>query len=134
MAEHKYAQVLRWLADGKEVVGTPPGGTVEYQFPTHFNMPSVIDVVTGVGGYTFRLKPRTITIGRVECEAPVLEPEEGQTLYWINQDYQVDSNTYRKEDHRHWVSPLQHGDCFATPEAAWAARNAITKLLTGSAS
>ena len=130
MSEHKYAQVWRWIADGKEVLGARVGG-VECRFPIHFGASDIVNVVNGVDGYTFRLKPRTVMIGDIECEAPVLEPEEGQSLYWIDSDYCCcDSAEYAKDQRCSWVDLLRHGDTFASEEAAWAARNAITKLLT----
>lgn len=130
MSEHKYAQVLRWIADGKEVMGTLDGAVGEYPFPKMFATSALFDVLNGVDGYTFRLKPRTVMIGDIECEAPVLEPEEGQSLYWIDSDYCCDSAEYAKDQLHYWEDLLRYGDAFASEEAAWAVRNAITKLLT----
>jgi len=88
--EHKYAQVLRWIADGKDVQARLPGSEVSGEFESligNFNAWNYADdwkqcLLSGdFGGHEweFRIKPRTITVnGReiVAGEREALQPDE----------------------------------------------------------
>lgn len=70
MAEHEYAQVLRWIADGKEVQFSHPDvhGWLDL---TQLSQPALSSFFAGENGWEFRLKPRTITIAGRQIEEPV---------------------------------------------------------------
>lgn len=73
--------------------------------------------------FEFRLAPRTIMIGGVECEAPV----DGATdayIYYTNADGMV----YRAHPDNAVVE-IKNRRAFATEQAAIAAYNATTKLM-----
>lgn len=76
--EHKYAQVLRWIADGEEIDVRASGGDWR---PLERKNDALNDrILRGGGSFEFRLKPRTITVnGREivagESEAPKLQSE-----------------------------------------------------------
>lgn len=130
--EHKYAQVLRWIADGE---------TVEWKFDNSEWVPLVNVNVTNhtlglllknewADGYKFRIKPRTIMIGSLEVEAPVklgeLESKEAWILTTAGCVEPVDkfSELYVRE-------ACKTGFVFAKKQDAEKARDAITALLTG---
>lgn len=91
--EHKYAQVLRWIADGEDVQARLPGSEVSREFESligNFNEWNYSDdwkqcLLSGdFGGHEweFRLKPRTITVnGREIVAGSEVEPEWGITYY-----------------------------------------------------
>lgn len=134
MAEHKYAQVLRWIADGKAVqCKAPRGGWVELEEAGRALQS--IGLGISIPPEDYRLKPRTVKIGSREVEAPVLEPvlepgTPGSVWTW-NSDY------CRPSEHpdRSCVATEQYalGLCFATEEACRAAHDAIHALLRGEA-
>lgn len=125
--EHPHAQVLRWIADGEEV-----------QVKSQFGIWSPISE-KGLGWLgellaasstrpdyeQFRLKPKTIPIGDREIEAPVMSGPG----YYITQD----GHAYRwfEDSACNPRFDLQkRGLVYATEEAARAAQEAITALLT----
>lgn len=123
--EHKYAQVLRWIADGKEVLARYRGGA-EGRFPDQFTHGACSDVFKGEEGYEFRLKPRTVNIGSREVEAPVLEPTGGQTVwYWDSVKWGPAQSKGSQQD---WA---RDGHYFASPEACRAAHEALAVLMRG---
>lgn len=122
--EHKYAQALRWLADGERV---------EIQWGTNPCWYSLKDrnevvndeIMRGYADYRFRIKPKTIRIGDREIEAPVMSGPgyyltlHGDVFRWFNEpglNPQIDMQ--------------KRGLVFATEDAARAAQEAITALLT----
>lgn len=125
--EHEYAQAFRWLAEGTVVLGRYDGGE-EAAFPDDFSTAAVTDAVRGCPGWEFRIKPRTVKIGSREVEAPVLEPEEGQRLWFVGSDGEAYANTPKMLEF-----DIASGRAFATKEAALAAHDAITALLRGEA-
>ena len=90
--EHKYAQVLRWIADGEDVQARLPGSEVSGEFESligNFNAWNYSDdwkqcLLSGdFGGHEweFRLKPRTITVNGREIVAGMdVEPSQ---FYWV---------------------------------------------------
>lgn len=79
--EHKYAKVLRWIADGENVLGSLDGGG-EGEFPHDFSPNSIQHVLLGKPGWIFRLKPRTITVNGREVQAgEIMAPASGLS-YW----------------------------------------------------
>ena len=78
MAEHKYAQVLRWIADGEKVQGRVVGddATIDTwgDFPGHgmWADEQLLSAYMDDGEYQweFRLAPRTIIVNGVQVPAP----------------------------------------------------------------
>lgn len=122
--EHKYAQAFRWMADGEDVQvswGRAGGWLPMRECNEYVND----QIMRGDDGYVFRLKPKTIRIGDREIEAPVMSgpgyyvTDHGDVFHWFG-DEALDAGTnYQKQ-----------GRVFATEEAARAAQEAITALLT----
>lgn len=92
--EHKYAQVLRWIADGEDVQARLPGSEVSGEFESligNFNAWNYSDdwkqcLLSGdFGGHEweFRLKPRTITVNGREIVAGETSPPKEGTVYFF---------------------------------------------------
>lgn len=125
--EHPHAQVLRWIADGEEV-----------QVKSQFGIWSPISE-KGLGWLgellaasstrpdyeQFRLKPKTILVGDREIEAPVMSgpgyyiTDHGDAFRWFGEATLDPGANLQKL-----------GRIYATEEAARAAQEAITALLT----
>ncbi len=122
--EHKYAQAFRWMADGEDVQiswGRAGGWLPMRECNEYVND----QVMRGDDGYVFRIKPKTITVGDREIEAPVMSgpgyyiTDHGDVFRWFGE---ATVNPY---------ADLQKlGRVYATEEAARAAQEAITALLT----
>lgn len=127
--EHKYAQVLRWIADGEKVqMKHYREGWIT---PGDNEMLSSISIEE-YAQLEFRIKPKTIMIGDVECEAPVLEPKDGQKLWWLcSIKWMPACGLYNGKDNG-YQTLSNAGLLFTSKEACLAAHNAITKLLTQS--
>ena len=126
MAEHKYAQVLRWIADGKAVqCKAHRGGWVELEEAGRALQS--IGLGTSIPPEDYRLKPRTVKIGSREVEAPVLEPEDGQRLWWWDNYHDGPCDGKPSKDE------ASNGEWFASAEAARGAYSAYTALLRGDA-
>ena len=63
--KHPYAEILQAVIDCKEVQDTTGDGSYVTVKPEH-----VLRVLSRGGGRFLRIKPATITINGVECEAP----------------------------------------------------------------
>lgn len=75
--EHKYAQVLRWIADGEKIQVNVNGWT------TLSKEGALRHILTGTHN-EFRLAPRTIIVNGVEVPAPeVVKPQRG-TKYYVS--------------------------------------------------
>lgn len=125
--EHKYAQVLRWIADGKTV---QIRWGVDLRWVALENRNEIVndEILRGAGDYEFRLKPRTVKIGSREVEVPVLEPVEGQKLwYWNTQEGCASSVTYGAA----FSASAKEGEFFSSEDAASCAYSAFTALLRG---
>ena len=136
MAEHKYAQALRWLAEGQRVLAKYHNGA-EALFPFCFDNAHIANAVDGKEGWSFRLKPRTVKIGSREVEAPVLEPEVGEQVHFMNtwsahQEVKIDSIRFNPKNNPKAVEQMRaKGLLFATENACRAAHDAIHALLRG---
>ncbi|MEG1040555.1 MAG: hypothetical protein RSE94_11640 [Pseudomonas sp.] len=85
-----------------------------------------------VGSISFRLKPRTVKIGSREVEAPVLEPEIGQEMwYWDAGRWAPEQATGAEAKAANDFAKA--GMFFSSPEACTAAHEAIAALLRGEA-
>lgn len=127
MAEHKYAQVLRWIADGKNIdarIDTDSWGRAK-----HSDILNFISKGAAAEPDDFRLTPRTIKINGREIEAPLSTATQGQTVYVSDAPGRIHSIQFDSGD-VHGCA-LAHGRLFATSVAAHAAYEAITSLLIG---
>jgi hypothetical protein len=81
--------------------------------------------------FKFRLKPRTVKIGNREVEAPVLEPVEGQELwFWDSREWEPACwkfSSYSAQG----VEQVKRGEWFASEEACKAAYDAYCTALRG---
>lgn len=124
--EHKYAQVLRWIADGKKIQWQSSDGT--WCDECHKEaLGSILD--EGYVPSRYRLAPRTVKVGDVEIEAPAMDLEEdGTDYFWVTADGVVygvlDKSAVFVGDLR------KRGRLFSTREAAKAANDAWVKLMT----
>lgn len=127
MTEHKYAQVLRWIADGKKVQWNGWDGA--------WHTLTEKEILKALGGddpappHDFRLAPRTVKVGDVEIEAPLTELN-GEAWY-----FEPDGSVYDTSGvTRVWVDiAMNSGMLFSTKEAAEAAHAAWVKLMRGDA-
>ena len=125
--EHPHAQVLRWIADGEEVQARMSDGSETWwNFPGKYSHAPERKVLLGEPSeLEFRIKPKTIPIGDREIEAPVMSgpgyyiTDHGDVFHWFGEATLDAGTNYQK-----------HGRVFATEEAARAAQEAITALLT----
>lgn len=139
--EHRYAQVLRWIADGfasrieARLGGSEHSGQwgaligqfKEWGYSDDWQAALLRGDFDG-NEWEFRIKPRTVKIGNREIEAPVLEPVEGQTVwYWDSVHWKPVTSGGSQED---WA---RDGWYFASPEACRAAREAWVALMRGEA-
>lgn len=122
--EHKYAQAFRWMADGEDVQvswGRAGGWLPMRECSEYVND----QIMRGDDGYVFRLKPKTITVGDREIEAPVMSgpgyyiTDHGDVFRWFGEATLDPGANLQKL-----------GRVYATEEAARAAQEAITALLT----
>lgn len=127
--EHPHAQVLRWIADGETVqfLLARSDDPIWHELKKNANGCSVaISLLDGDGEYQFRIKPKTIRIAGREIEAPVMSgpgyftTDTGYELPWFGDE----------RDRNSFADMQKNGRVFATPEAARAAQEAITALLT----
>lgn len=77
----------------------------------------------------YRRKPRTLTIAGRTIEAPLCTAEVGQVVRFTAASGEMTS--FRFQGSIADTQALNNGRLFATPEAAKAAYDAITALLTG---
>lgn len=87
--EHKYAQVLRWIADGEriqhwcidEISAKKKWRDCDNEKLIEFASKGTLDDCLS----NFRLAPRTVTVNGVECVAPeTVAPAYGATIYVAN--------------------------------------------------
>lgn len=122
--EHKYAQAFRWMADGEDVQiswGRAGGWLSMRECNEYVND----QIMRGDDGYVFRIKPKTITVGDREIEAPVMS---GPGYFFTNH-----GAVFRWFEDAKLNPPIdlqKLGWVYATEEAARAAQEAITALLT----
>lgn len=80
--EHKYAQALRWIADGEKVQARYKDKRFG-SFPSDFDSAYVGRMLEGDDGWEFSLKPRTITVNGREVPEPVREPLSIGSKYFV---------------------------------------------------
>lgn len=130
--EHPNATMLRWIADGEEI---------QFKHAKYEDwQPSTTSrILTDIGrnfnfeaaGYTHRIKPKTIRIGKYDVAEPMKEKPAYDTEYWtLNQiNEPVCSYTWGDDDCDQQF--LSTGLCWLNKEDAELAAKAIKELLTG---
>lgn len=98
-------------------------------FPADFKPEVTVLALMGDEQWEFRITPRTMTIAGVEIEAPLKEAISGQEVYATGGAGYI--SNLRFDGGGEQDIALANGRLFATPEAAKAAYDAITALLTG---
>lgn len=127
---HRYAEALRWIADGKDVQ-VRWGPRPDWLEMSKRNEIVNDEVLRGVGEYEFRLKPRTVKIGSREVEAPVFTRTEGQIVwYWDFANAQPAESRAIGSLGAEW---LNEGRYFASADACRDAHDAVAALLRGEA-
>lgn len=135
---HRYAEALRWIADGKDVQ-IRWGLNSDWLEMAPRNEIVNDEVLRGVGEYEFRLKPRTVKIGSREVEAPVLEPVKMTSVFFLDtssmsQQCRFNWIVYNPEANPPNIEQLRsRGLLFASRAAAERFHDALSELLTGSA-
>lgn len=126
--EHPHAQVYRWIADGENVQACKLDGSEPWwSILEEASYTWWLGLLHGRldGQYEFRIKPKTITVGDREIEAPV---KSGPGYYLTNY-----GDVFRWFENAGLNPPIdlqKLGRVFASEEAARAAQEAITALLT----
>lgn len=128
MTEHKYAQVLRWIADGKKVQWLDESG-IWYDQDSWDSLEEI--AFEKYPNYRYRLAPRTVKVGDVEIEAALNHLDDNQ-LYWRLNALGVAQGRMNLNPEM-GVIDLRDHLCFATKEAAEAAHAAWVKLMRGDA-
>lgn len=129
--EHPYANVLRWIAAGERVEWLNPDGDWWEQNAKQ-NLNEVVNAYFAPS--TYRIKPRTITIGKYEVVEPIRTVPLGNTPYFFvspGATDNVDKNTWAGFSIE--MGQLASGMCWLKCEDAELAAKAITELLTGKA-
>ena len=131
--QHDYREIYGWMAEGKDVQVVMDNWTTCSQEGLLRHM------LNGLAPEHFRLKPRTVKIGSREVEAPVLEPEEGEQVYFLSpRDFRdgamVDSIRFSPKNNPHVVEHMRaKGMLFASAEACEEVHAAFSALLRGEA-
>lgn len=126
MTENKYAQVLRWIADGESPQFQDSFGGWHHQ--------SWETTLSEIASSTYeperyRIEPRTMTIAGREIEAPLTAIAVHQEVWMC--DGEGNPVSIRYASMPAFESLRDSGRLFATQSAAKAAYLAITDLLTG---
>lgn len=77
--EHKYAKVLRWIADGEQVQIYGNHGLWVDRYPEQV----LCAICDGTHPDRFRIKPRTILVNGVEVPAPETEAPKISSSYFL---------------------------------------------------
>lgn len=79
--EHKYAQVLRWIADGEEIQWYGWGG--QWHPIEHKEIMKALSGEDAAPPEHFQIKPRTITVNGREIVEPERKALEDDQAYWV---------------------------------------------------
>lgn len=126
MAENKYAQVLRWIADGESVQWHAEDG----EWVSHHWADTLLEIAGDeYEPERYRIEPRTMTIAGREIEAPLTAIAVHQEVWMC--DGEGNPVSIRYASMPAFESLKDSGRLFATQSAAKAAYLAVTDLLTG---
>ncbi len=123
--QHKHAEVLRAIADGKEV-----------ECYSYLPEAWVQPILSHVNPFNcqnakWRIKPETIKIGNHEFPKPMTEaPEIGSDYYVVNFYYELYYPATWSDD-KEDIELLERGACHATKEAAIAHTKALIAISQG---
>jgi hypothetical protein len=126
--EHPHAQIFRWIADDENVQARRVNGSEPWWSILEKGSNSWLAALLQgrmFSDYEFRIKPKTITVGDREIEAPVMS---GPGYFFTNH-----GAVFRWFEDAKLNPPIdlqKLGWVYATEEAARAAQEAITALLT----
>ena len=126
MAENKYAQVLRWIADGDSIQFQTADGT---WVPKHWKAILEEVIVCVVAPELYRVEPRMLNIAGRDIESPLTVIAHNQEVWMC--DATGSAVSIRYVSMPHFDSLRDSGRLFATQSAARAAYLAVTDLLTG---
>lgn len=126
MAENKYAQVLRWIADGDSVQFQKGDGDWEQQ---DWRLTLEEIVASEYAPERYRVEPRMLTIAGRDIESPLTLIAHNQEVWMC--DATGSAVSIRYVSMPHFDSLRDSGRLFATQSAAIAAYLAVTDLLTG---
>jgi hypothetical protein len=128
--EHPQAYLLRWIADGEEIECKGSGDTWHACGPNRL-LTAIYQGSTYVDS-CYRIKPKTIRIGRYDVAEPMKEaPKEGTPYYFI--DPSEEDGVYEDEWDNYSVDSIRltNGAIFLSKEDALLAAKVIKELLTG---
>ena len=126
--EHPQAKWLRAIADGETLQKQDGMGWL------YVPSDSAIEAILKYGDEDWRIKPKTITIGKYEVAEPMQTVPLGNTPYFF-----VSPGATDNVDKNTWIGfstemrQLHSGMCWLKREDAELAAKAITELLTGKA-
>lgn len=126
MAENKYSQVLRWIADGESPQFHSANGEWLRQ-----NWERTLEEIAAsiYEPERYRIEPRTMTIAGITIEAPLTSIAIHQEVWMC--DGEGNPVSIRYASMPAFESLRDSGRLFATQSAAKAAYLAVTDLLTG---
>ena len=127
--EHPYAVLLRWIADGEEI-------QVNYKCVwssiNHSALIRSIDCGSAYKDEYYRIKPKTIRIGKYDVAEPMKEkPDDSCAYFYLDASQENGINSTNWTHHEADNSALESGMCWLNPEDAELAAKAIKELLTG---
>ena len=127
--EHPYAQVLRWIADGERVEWRNSAGDWQEQSAKqNLNEAANSDFHPA----TYRIKPKTITVGKYEVAEPMkVAPAIGTRYWWLDFRDRQPVDSYEWTNGPVDKSLLKSGMCWLNPEDAELAAKAFSELLLG---
>lgn len=127
--EHPQAYLLRWIADGE---------AIERSYITEDNwvylstFAVLQDMMNDISCKKYRIKPKTIRIGKYDVAEPMKEKPAYGTVYWtLNQIGESSSYCYEWRNEDIDKQFITNGMCWLNEEDAELAAKAIKELLTG---
>ena len=126
--EHPQAYLLRWIADGEAIEACHvTDDNWKYRSPYQI----LTDLGEGTGCKKYRIKPRTIRIGKYDVAEPMKEAPSIGSLYFVLSTVTDDGiNTYRWDGGSSDKNAISNGT-WSKKEDALLAAIAIKELLTG---
>lgn len=127
---HPCAILLRWIADNEEIELKQPDGS--YHTVNNYGLLAAIPINAQYATHLYRIKPKTVRVGKYDITAPIQKELPIGTEYWaINQINSPLAHGYTWDGDAVDMAFLQHGMCWLNKEDAALAAKAIRELLTG---
>ena len=127
--EHPQAYLFRWIADGETIECSH---ITEENWSIRGHHSILCDVVEGVCSKKYRIKPKTIRIGKYDVAEPMNEaPANGTEYFWVDprEESGIESYTWSGDDYDH--NTISNSGIWLNKEDALLAAKAIRELLTG---